>query len=58
MTDKRPRQYAAEIVKLKSRAERKQALENVPEHLRDWVKRIVEISYGIRANKAGYGKKG
>jgi hypothetical protein len=39
--EKWPRQYAKEIIELKSREERLEALSKVPEHLRDWVKRLV-----------------
>ena len=58
VTDKRPRHYADEILQLKTKAERKKALDNVPSHFSDWVRKIVEISYAVRANKNRNGKKG
>lgn len=41
----RPRQYAAQIVALKSNDERRAALEQVPEHLREPVRTQVEIAW-------------
>ena len=41
----RPRQYAAQIVALKSKDARRAALEQVPEHLRDLVRTQVEIAW-------------
>ncbi len=41
----RPRQYAAAIVALKSKDERRTALEQVPEHLRNLVRTHVEIAW-------------
>lgn len=41
----RPRQYAAAIVALKNKDERRAALEQVPEHLRDLVRTQVEIAW-------------
>jgi hypothetical protein len=43
--EKRPRQYAAEIVALKTREERAQKLTEVPEHLRDLVKKHVTLFF-------------
>jgi hypothetical protein len=47
-TEKRPRHYAQEIVKLKSREERKAALEKVPEEYRAMVKVHVETYFLMR----------
>lgn len=44
-TPLRPRQYAAQIVALKSKDERRAALAGVPEHLRDLVRTHVEIAW-------------
>jgi methylphosphotriester-DNA--protein-cysteine methyltransferase len=46
--EKRPRQYAAEIVALKTREERAQKLTEVPEHLRELVKKHVELTFKQR----------
>ena len=46
---KRPRQYAAEIMMIKEREERREALNKVPEDMRDWVKKLVVNAYEIRA---------
>ena len=46
--DKWPRQYAHEILQLKTREERKAALMNVPENIRDWVKFYVEDCFEKR----------
>ena len=46
---KRPRQYAAEIMTIKGREERREALNKVPEDIRDWVKKLVVNAYEIRA---------
>ena len=46
---KRPRQYAAEIMSIRGREERREALNKVPEDLRDWVKKLVVNAYEIRA---------
>lgn len=40
--ERRPRQYAAEIVAMPTSGERAAALERVPEHLREWVRDLVE----------------
>lgn len=45
MYEKRPRQYAAEIMKLRYKEDRLEALNNVPEHLRDAVKKHVDIQF-------------
>lgn len=44
MSEKRPRFYAAEIIALKTKEERRAALAKVPEHLRDWVEFYVRDS--------------
>jgi len=46
--DKMPRQYAHEILQLKTREERRTALMNVPENIRDWVKFYVEDCFEKR----------
>lgn len=38
MEDRRPRQYASEILKLKTKQERTEALKSVPDNLRGLVK--------------------
>jgi len=50
--EKRPRQYAAEIVLLKSTTERRNALELVPAMLRPLVKKHVEIAFDKRPARA------
>ncbi len=45
---KRPRHYAADIMALETREERRQALNEVPEHLRDWVAKLVKIQFDRR----------
>jgi len=47
MFEKRPRQYAHEITKMKTADERKAALAKVPEHLRELVKTHVEITWSF-----------
>jgi len=42
---RRPRSYAAGIIQLRTRAERKAALERVPAHLRALVRKHVEIHF-------------
>ena len=49
MTDKRPREYAAEIIAQPDRAERRKMLARVPEGFRDWVRGYVE-QYSARLN--------
>jgi hypothetical protein len=53
--EKRPRHWANEIVKLKSREERKAALEKVPEEYRAMVKIHVENHF-LRKNANTSGK--
>ena len=40
-----PRAYAAQILQLKTKAERQEALAKVPEEIRDLVKKHVEIAW-------------
>ena len=40
--EKRPRHYAEEILSLKTREERRQALEKVPDIYRSWVEEYVK----------------
>lgn len=47
----RPRQYAAQIVALKSKDERRAALAEVPEHLRDLVRKHVENTWNHTQRK-------
>ena len=46
--EERPRHYAARIMELETREQRREALEKVPPHLRDLVKKHVEITYELR----------
>lgn len=46
-----PRQYAAEIVALRTQAERKAALAQVPAHLREWVADLVRIAWERRNDR-------
>jgi len=48
-----PRQYAKQIAAMKSLAERRAAVEAVPEHLRQ----IVKTHLTIRAERVKYGAK-
>ena len=41
--DKRPRHYAAEILALPSREDRQAAIDQVPEHYREWVMLYVRM---------------
>ena len=45
---KRPRHYAAEIMQIELREERREALLKVPEELRDRVRHYVVTAYEIR----------
>lgn len=45
INEKRPRQYAAEIMKLKTREERTNALEKVPDEFRGWVEFYVRDAF-------------
>lgn len=51
MIEKRPRQYAAEISAMKTRAERAEALNAVPEKYREWVKRLVVLTFESRGGR-------
>ena len=49
--EKRPRQYAFEIIGERDRDKRKAMLSEVPEHLRDLVKKHVEVAWQkLKAN--------
>ena len=48
---KRPRHYAEEIVKLKSREERKSALEKIPDEFKAMVKTHVEVYFLRKKSK-------
>lgn len=48
MTCKRPRQYAAEILALTTKAGRLAALAQVPDHLREWVAEYVRHAWSRR----------
>lgn len=50
MSEKPPRAYAAEIMEMKSREERRAALEAVPAHLRMTVRTHVEIGFCMLNN--------
>ena len=45
---KRPRHYIAEIMELKTREERKEALDRVPEEYREWVRKSVTNFFELR----------
>ena len=47
--EKQPRQYAAEIIALPTRACRAEALLAVPEKFRDWVRELVEDFFWRRS---------
>lgn len=46
--EKWPRQYAAEIMALKTRQERRDALDKVPEKYKDWVADLVKSAYSLK----------
>lgn len=48
---KRPREYAAEILELKTREERRQALEKVPENVREMVRKQVQAFWTLRQER-------
>lgn len=48
---KRPREYAAEILELKTREERRQALEKVPENVREMVRKHVQAFWTLRQER-------
>lgn len=45
---KRPREYASEIMQLKTKEDRIKALDAVPEHFKLWVKGYVKTSFEMR----------
>ncbi|MCU7836496.1 MAG: hypothetical protein KZQ83_14760 [gamma proteobacterium symbiont of Taylorina sp.] len=47
-SEKWPREYAAEILQMKTRGERTAALNKVPEHLRNWVIDYVVTEFEMR----------
>ena len=51
MTEKRPREYASEIMLLNDRAARKQAFEKTPDHLKPLIKKHCEITQRIKNRK-------
>lgn len=48
INERRPRQYAAEIIALRTKEERAAALARVPEHLRELTRRHVETEFDRR----------
>ena len=46
--EKRPRRYIAEIMKMETREERKEALDKVPEKYREWVRKSVTNFFELR----------
>lgn len=50
-TPLRPRQYAAQIVAMETIDERRAALAQVPEHLRELVRKQVEIAWNHKQRK-------
>jgi hypothetical protein len=46
-----PRQYAAEIMEMKTKKERREALEKCPEEFRGLIAKHVEISFAMRKIK-------
>jgi hypothetical protein len=46
--EKRPRHYISEIMALKTREERKAALDRVPEEYREWVRTSVVNFFELR----------
>lgn len=58
-SEKRPRQYAFEIAKLPTNAERVAALKNAPEHLRGMIWKIVKLIFDKKSGRlAGTFKPG
>ncbi len=51
MSDKRPRHYAAEFMQLKTKQEKIDFVQSIPEHLRSLTKRHVEISGWLKQGK-------
>lgn len=50
--EKRPRHYISEILALKTRAERREALDKVPEDYREWVRTSVVNHFEQRDNQS------
>ena len=50
-SEKRPREYAAEICALKTREERREALDKVPDKYKDWVAFYVTTSFSIKKHR-------
>ena len=48
ISEKRPRHYAEEIMALKTRQERRDALDKVPDKYKDWVADYVKSAYSLR----------
>jgi len=46
--EKRPREYAYEIMQLKTKHQRREALDKVPDKYKDWVSRLVIIAFELR----------
>ena len=46
--EKRPRHYIAEIIELKTREERRLALDKVPDKYKDWVKQEVILYFEFK----------
>ncbi len=46
-----PRHYAAKILAAPTKQERQKLLDEVPEHLKNWVKRIVVNEFEMRKRK-------
>jgi hypothetical protein len=51
--EKRPRHYIQEIVNLKTREERRAALDKVPDKYKDWVKQEVVFYFELQKFKKG-----
>lgn len=51
--DKRPRQYAGDILALATPRERSKALALVPEHYREWVRRLIQAEFDRRRRQRG-----
>jgi hypothetical protein len=56
-TEKRPRQWAAEIMKISTREERVNKLAGVPQHLQDMVRTHVENTFKFRKFQNGEDEK-
>jgi len=51
MTEKKPRFYYQDIIKLKTKAERRAALEEVPEHCRALVRDLVISFFHVHGRR-------